>query len=302
VPYSIVTVTWQCADYLSGLVDSMNEKLDEDPELVVVDNGSSDDPGSAAERWRGETRFIAGEGNLGFGRANNLGVREAKHEAVVLLNPDTKLVDASLSALAREAIELQTLVGPRVLNADGSVQPSASASPVGFWPWVSAFVPGGVMPAGMKARTEPWRLDRRTSVTWLTGACIAAPRALLLQLGPFDPRIDLYGEDLDLGLRVSRMGLVSVFDPRVCRVIHYGDVSTIRRFGDRGLGLAAENRRLVLSRTFGRSRERTAWWAERVKLELRVAVKRALGQTTHRDLSALQALRRTGDAHRCSAG
>jgi N-acetylglucosaminyl-diphospho-decaprenol L-rhamnosyltransferase len=298
VSYSVVVVTWECADYLALLVDSMNDHLASDPQLVVVDNASSDDPLSVAQRWRGETTFIQLDDNVGFGRANNIGVRAAKHDALVLLNPDTKLVDGSLGALARESLKLGALVGPRVLDPDGSIQPSASGSPVGIWPWVNAFWPGAVMPAWVKARTEPWRLERRTPIAWLSGACIAAPRASLLRLGPFDSSIELYSEDLDLGLRAGRMGVRSFFDPEVCRVVHYADASARLRFTDRGQALAAENRRKVVRRLFGSRAERTAWWAGRVKFVVRIWAKTALRRSREHDVGALHALRKAGSRRR----
>jgi len=96
--FSIVVVTWQSADHLAALVDSMNARLGEDPELVVVDNASDDDPEAAARRWRGPVRFSRLEANEGFGAAANAGVAEATGEAVVLLNPDTELLGGRLAA------------------------------------------------------------------------------------------------------------------------------------------------------------------------------------------------------------
>ncbi|MGH2961491.1 MAG: glycosyltransferase, partial [Solirubrobacterales bacterium] len=217
--YSIVVVTWESAVDLRTLVASMNSHLDDDRELIVVDNGSSDDPVRAAREWKGEARFIGMERNAGFGVASNAGVEGAGHPAVVMLNPDTELLDAGLDELVRISVERRALAGPRLLNADLSVQPSASGPPEGVWPWLGAVVPGAVQPAALKARTEPWRLERPTRVAWLTGACVAGPREVLRSLGPFDPAIHMYAEDMDLGLRAARSGVDSWFCPDACRVV-----------------------------------------------------------------------------------
>jgi GT2 family glycosyltransferase len=111
-------------------------------ELIVVDNASSDDPSEAVRAWRGERRLIALERNVGFGAAANAGVEAARHEGVVLLNPDTVLLDPSLGGLVELALSRGVLAGPRLLNPDRSPQPSASGPPVGIWPWMSAVVPG----------------------------------------------------------------------------------------------------------------------------------------------------------------
>jgi GT2 family glycosyltransferase len=289
VNYSIVVVTWECADYLAALVASMNRWLDGSQELVVVDNASSDDPGGALEAWRGPKVFVSLDENVGFGAANNIGVRRARGDAVVLLNPDCELVDASLDDLARAALELGALVGPRILNLDGSWQPSASGSPVGFWPWFQVLAPGRFCPSVIRRRIEPWRLKRRTKVAWLTGACLAASRSLLESLGPFDSSIHLYSEDMELGLRAGREGVPSYFSPETAHVVHRSDASSERRFNDAGLSLAAGNRRLVVRRLFGDRAERRAWRAELTKLELRVLAKRLLGIERTRDQATLAA-------------
>src|SRR5688500_1037592 len=108
-PYSIVVVTWQSAGHLAALVGSMNERLADSPELVVVDNASSDDPEGAARRWRGPGLFTRLEANRGFGAAANAGVAQASGDAVVILNPDTELLDGRLGELAGFALTKRAL-------------------------------------------------------------------------------------------------------------------------------------------------------------------------------------------------
>jgi N-acetylglucosaminyl-diphospho-decaprenol L-rhamnosyltransferase len=288
-PYSIVVVTWQSAGHLAALVQSMNRHLAEGPELLVVDNASDDDPESAARGWEGELRFLGLPENRGYGAAANAGVREAHGDAVVLLNPDTELLDSGLGALARFALERGALAGPRLRNADGSPQPSASGPPVGIWPWLGAVVPGRVQPAPLLARTEAWRLYRPTRVAWLTGACVAGPRAALRELGPFDPGIEMFGEDLDLCLRAAQAGVPSYFHPTACEVLHHGGASAAVRWAGGADSVVALTRRAVLRRTFGERREHAAWLAQRLNLRLRVAAKRALRRDASRDAAALRA-------------
>jgi GT2 family glycosyltransferase len=289
--FSVVVVTWNCSGALATLVESMNEHLAAaQPQLVVVDNASEDDPFAAARRWRGPVELVELPENCGFGAAANAGVRRAEGEAVVLLNPDTWLVDSSLAELAATALEREALVGPQVLNPDGSVQPSASGPVVGVWPWVRAFVPGAISPSVLAARTEPWRLERATRVTWITGSCLAAPRRRLLDLGPFDEELHLYAEDLDLGLRAAWRGTESWFLPETARIVHEGDVSSRQRFPDAGLGVAAVNARFVIERAFGSRVAARALCADRLRLRLRVAAKRALRKPVDRDAAALAVL------------
>jgi len=291
-PYSIVVVTWQSAGELLRLAESMNRHLDGRHELVVVDNASSDGPTNAARAWKGERRFIALDRNAGFGVAANAGTEAARYPAIVLLNPDCELLDSSLDRLVDVALARCALAGPRLLNSDGSIQPSASGPPVGVWPWIGAVVPGAIQPPPVRARTEPWRLERTTRVAWLTGACVAAPRGVLRELGPFDPAIHLYGEDMDLGLRAAGAGVASWFCPDVCSVVHSGGASATALDSEDREYRVATNRRAVLARAYGRRREKAAWLAHRANLRLRLASKHALGRDAAREAATLRAVRR----------
>jgi GT2 family glycosyltransferase len=270
----------------------MNRELDGDQELIVVDNASSDAPGEATAEWKGEHRFIGLEENVGFGAANNVGVGEATGEVAVLINPDTELLDDGLDRLAAAALELGGLVGPRVLNPDGSIQPSASGPEVGAWPWVRALVPATIQPDAVRARTEPYRLDRRLEVTWLRGACVAGPTDVLARLGPFDPALHMFGEDVDLGLRAASAGVRSWFDPVACRIVHHGQGSTMLAYGSREAWRATGtlNWRAALRRAYGPRREWLGWMALRANLRLRLTAKQLLRRATDRDRAAVAAV------------
>ena len=287
--YSIVVVTWQSAGHLGALVESLNARLEGEPELVVVDNASDDDPEPMARAWRGETRYMRLDANVGYGAGANAGVVAASGDAVVTLNPDTELIAGDLGRLAALALERNALVGPRLREPDGSAQPSADGPPTGVWPWLGALIPGAVAPRPLQARTEPWRLGAQTRVAWLVGACVAGPRPALLELGPFDPALEMYGEDLDLGLRAARAGIPSWFAPDLCELLHHGGASAGVRYGGRPEALVALTRRAVVRRAYGAARERRAWLAQRLNLRLRIAAKRALGRDASRDRAALVA-------------
>jgi N-acetylglucosaminyl-diphospho-decaprenol L-rhamnosyltransferase len=291
--YSVVVVSWECSGHLRGLVASMNEHLDGSQELVVVDNASSDDPEEAVREWKGPSRFLGLGSNRGFGPASNVGVAEVERPATVLLNPDTELLDDGLDRLAAAALELDGLVGPRVLNSDRTVQASASGPEVGLWPWVRALAPGALQPDALLARTEPYRLERRVAVTWLTGACIAGPTPVLRRLGPFDPALHMFGEDVDLGLRAGAAGVRSWFDPVACRMVHHGQGSSTRVYGSREgwRPTGTLNWRAALRRAYGPRRESLGWLALRANLRLRLAAKTVLGRATDRDREAVRAAR-----------
>ncbi len=245
-----------------------------------------------ARGWKGRLRFHQLGENAGFGAGANAGVAIASEPVTVLLNPDTEVLDAGLDRIAATAAQLGGLVGPRVLNPDGTIQASASGPEVGAWPWLRAFLPGAVQPRWLLARTEPYRLGRRTRVTWLTGVCIAAPTEVLRHLGPFDPALHMYGEDIDLGLRAAAAGVASWFEPEACRIVHHGQASSQLVYGSKEGWRAAGalNWRAAVRRAYGRGREQRAWWALRANLRLRLIAKTLLGRAGERDRAAVQAV------------
>ena len=124
----------------------------------------------------------------------------------------------------------------------------------------------------MRRFTEPYRLERPAQVAWLTGACLAGPTEVLAELGPFDPELHLYGEDVDLGLRAGAAGIPVWFDPTTCSVIHHGQASSVIAYGDREAWRpqGTINWRAALRRAHGPRREWLAWRALRLNLRLRL--------------------------------
>ncbi|MFM9042593.1 MAG: glycosyltransferase family 2 protein, partial [bacterium] len=274
------------------LVRSMLKHLptDDSIELIVIDNASSEDPTEVAQEWSGPVQIERLGSNLGFGAASNRGVRMAHAPVTLLCNPDIRLLDDSILRLAEFSAKRNALVGPRLLWADGTKQPSSSGPVTGLWPWVGAFIPGSIQPDWMLVRTEPWRIDRTTEVTWLTGAAIAGPTKILERLGPFDQRIDLMSEDLDLGLRAGRNGVSSIFAPDVATLVHIGGTSTGRRFEDDGRLLSAINRERVIRRLAGVRAARLSTAALATRLRLRLVAKRILRRNLDAERAELQAL------------
>jgi N-acetylglucosaminyl-diphospho-decaprenol L-rhamnosyltransferase len=296
---SFVVVSWRSAALLEALVASIGTHVPTGAELIAVENGSGEDLRSAASGFPGESRVIALGESLGFGEACNAGVDASTRPVTIMINPDCELLDAGVLALAGLARRRRALAGPRLLNPDGSIQPSAAGSPTGLWPWLCAVVPGSLQPAPLLAHTEPWRLGAETEVAWLTGACVAAPREVLVSLGPFDPALAIYAEDMDLGLRARRRGVPSLFCPHLCSVRHVGGASTAQAFDPREAAMrSASNRRAVLRRHYGQASERLARRALMLNLGLRSTVKRSLGRDGSAELRELAATRHAREAPR----
>jgi GT2 family glycosyltransferase len=275
--FTIVTVLHDSAPDLHGLLSSLDAHLSPGPQLVVIDSGSRDD-GPALARAAGAEVAVM-DGNPGFGAASNEGVRRARHDVCVLLNPDCRLLDAGLQRLASRAASADALVVPRLLGADGAVQRSAHPLPGRPSALARAAVPTRLL-------AEPHRARRARRVGWAIAACMAAPTALLARLGPFDPAAFLFYEDLDLCLRARAAGVPTILEPRIV-LRHLGATSTARAFGGEAFTLQARRRREVVGARLGSRALLIDDAAQAMTFGLRAAVWRE----RERNLAALRALR-----------
>ena len=251
-------------------------------QLVVVDSGSRDG-GAELARSRGCEVVVAGD--VGFGAACNAGVAHAREDVVVLLNPDCELLDDSLARLAAAArAKPDALHAPRLLNPDGSVQRSAHPVP-GTWTAVAgALVHPPALPRPLRDRLEPYRSEETRVVGWAIAACLAGSTALLRRLGPFDPAVRLFAEDMELCLRVP-----TVLHPEL-RVRHAGGHAVLRE--GEPLDLLARRRREAIAATLGARAVRRDDLAQALTFATRAAGHAVLGGDAARPRAQLAALRR----------
>ena len=227
MPYdlSIIIVNWNTRDDLGRCLESLQEaRARLAMEVLVVDNGSRDGSPRMVRRRFPWARLIATGRNLGFARGNNVGFAAATGRFVLLLNPDTIVHDDALEQMVRyaQAHPRVGLLGPMLLNSDGSLQPSCRR-----FPTVAALVfrntlLGQWLPRNRFAQSylmEDWNHREPRGVDWLSGACLLARAELVQQLGGLDERYFMYVEDMDWGLRAHRAGWEVVYLPSA-RVTH----------------------------------------------------------------------------------
>ncbi len=232
---SVIIVAYRSAGEIAGCLASLPRRLEgRDVEVVVVDNGPGD---GTAEILRTQFPWVTGVvpgTNLGFGRANNLGYAQTRGEFVLFLNPDTVSNEAALAhCLGRlRADDRIGLVSPRLVLADGTMDLACRRSIPTLWDGfcrasgLAAAFPRTAWFAGYNLTHLP--PDGTYEVGAINGACLLAPRRMLAALAPdgrvFDENFFMYGDDLDLCLRVARAGWKIVYDGRVT-LIHLKGVS-----------------------------------------------------------------------------
>jgi len=201
------------------------------PEIVVVDNGSSDGSIAAPGAELPDIPIVDPGTNVGYSAAANRGIAATSAPIVAVANADL-VVEAGLAGALSARLDAEpdlAAIGPALLNPDGSQYPSArtqasNADAVGH------AVLGRLFPRNRFTRRyrqldERW--DRPRDVDWVSGALIFFRRAALDSVGGWDERYFMYMEDVDLCWRLQRLGWRIAYEPSG-RATHVGGVSTAR--------------------------------------------------------------------------
>ena len=179
-------------------------------EIIVVDNASADDSVELLGT-REEVHLIVNEENLGLSRAVNQGLRIARGDYLLVLNPDILVKPGSLDALADFLDENPKvgMAGSQLLNEDGSLQYSCRSFYT-FWTILLRRTPLGKLFKNSKAIRHHLMLDydheEPARVDWILGACMMTHRRALSDVGGMDERFFLYFEDVDWCYRMDRRG------------------------------------------------------------------------------------------------
>lgn len=217
---SVVFVTYNSEKSIRAAILSVQRHLP-DAEIIVVDNGSTDETSSLVSEME-RVRLIEGHGNVGFGAGVNLGANAAAGDLLLVLNPDTTVVEADRARLSYLA--LQTPVGMRGCRlTEGRRMRRTEYSE---WSWRSELywliVQWFFVPREWTVRRPGTLLGR--SRRWVPGAAFLVNREELLAIGGFDEHLFLYFEDMDLCRRYREQGArVSTTDAIV--VTHEGQGS-----------------------------------------------------------------------------
>ncbi len=203
-------------------------------ETIVVDNASTDGSAEAIAEEFPEMDLLAETANHGFAGANNLAARRARGEYLLLLNPDTVVLNGAvdrLLAFARARPEA-LIWGGRTLYGDGSLNPASCWGRMTLWNlFCRASGLTGVFPRSELFNSEAyggWDRGTERAVDIVTGCFLMIRRGTWEALGGFDPAFFMYGEEADLCLRARALGAAPRVTPEA-EIVHYGGAAdTVR--------------------------------------------------------------------------
>jgi GT2 family glycosyltransferase len=220
---SIIVVNFNTRQLVGRCIDSIKEsKTHTKYEIIVVDNGSTDGSVDSLEKTSGIIIFKNKE-NLGFSKANNIGIKNASGKYVLLLNSDTEVKSGSLDKLLDFAKSKGDVgvVGARLLNENGTIQESASNFPT-IWSAVKEYWFGekGLFGLFAPKSEDPIRVDS------VVGAAFLITPEALKKVGLLNEKYFMYFEDLDYCRRIKKAGLKVYYLPKAEVVHHLGASGT----------------------------------------------------------------------------
>jgi N-acetylglucosaminyl-diphospho-decaprenol L-rhamnosyltransferase len=226
---SVVILNYNAADHVRRCLASLPAGCDGlDYETIVVDNASPQPGIEGAVAASPDVRLIRRRRNGGFSAGINTGLRAARSSAILILNPDTALAPGAAAAMLdflRERPDIGVL-GPRVLNDDGTLQlscrrfPTFAAAAFNRNSLLTRLLPGNRYSSAYLM--SGWDHSAISDVDWLSGAAMLLNRTAIEKVGMFDERYFFEIEDVDLCRRMHDAGF---------RVVYFPDAEVTHRIG-----------------------------------------------------------------------
>lgn len=232
---SIILVNWNTKDLTrDALVSIFDQTKNIEFEVIVVDNNSGDGSVEMIKKEFSQVILIENKENRGFGKANNQGLAAARGEYLMFLNTDVKVLNGAINTLVDYLDKNSSvmMVGPRLLNADMSFQhacrrnlPNPLNSFFHLFGLVKIFKHNEIINSYKQFTADP---EVTGPVEAISGAAMLFRRQVYEEIGGFDERFFMYGEDLDFCKRIFDKGWGVVYVSNA-KIIHFGGQSSKKR-------------------------------------------------------------------------
>ena len=230
---SVIVVSWNTKGLLRDCLRSVYEQaVKYSVEVWVVDNNSPDGSAQMVAAEFPQVNLIPNEDNRGFAAANNQALKLCRGEYILLLNPDTVVLDNATDKMVDFAksgkVEKLGVLVSKLLNGDGTLQHSVFKF-YSFWRSLveNRFFAGLLEKTGSQNKTfgSMWNHDHATSIDWAHGAVMFFSREVYNKVGLLDERFYIYAEEMDYFMRVRKAGYINYFEPLI-EITHLGKSSS----------------------------------------------------------------------------
>lgn len=216
---SIIILSWNTKKLLRDCLQSIHSSGPNpyNIEVIVVDNGSTDDSPKMVAQEFPQAVLIKNKKNLGFGAGNNQGMKKAKGDYFLILNSDTIIKNRASVKMAQFLDQHPEVgvVGSKLLNQDGSSQPSHGSFPSLFITTIMLFAEHWL---GHLVRYSG---DQTKETDWVMGAALMVKKEAVKKAGPMDESIFMYMDETEWCYRIKKAGFKVMFYPEA-KIIHLG--------------------------------------------------------------------------------
>jgi len=215
---SIIILNYNAGKLLIDCVESVLGSQYNNMEVIVVDNASSDASHHTCKEKFSQIRLVENKENLGYCEGNNVGIREASGEFIVILNPDTTVEPNWLGQLLNAYLENgEGLYQPKILSLyEKNILQSTGNM-------LHLFGFGFARDKGLEDTNQRNKVEQ---IGYASGTCLFTSSSILSKVGLLDPFLFLYHDDLDLGWRAAQLGIKSFFVPS--SIIYHAESYTLR--------------------------------------------------------------------------
>jgi len=225
---SVIIVAWNVKDLLRQCLSSLwQTQQDIDFEVIVIDNASSDGTVEMVEKDFPQVKLIANQQNKGFAVACRQGAEIANGDYLLFLNDDTQVFDHILDKTVNYLKQHPQIavLGCKILNPDGSLQPSVRKLPTLFDQLVVLSKLHNFFPRLLAGYLQlDFNYQKTQAVEQVMGAYFLTPRIVWQKLGGFDPNFYLWFEEVDYCARAKQEGLDIIYFPEA-KIVHQGGAS-----------------------------------------------------------------------------
>jgi len=231
---TVVIVTYNSNKTILNLLSSLKYINESIKEIIIIDNNSPIFDKNKIKQVSKKISIIQNKKNFGFAKAVNQGIKKSKTNFILLLNPDTYLIDKSL-VKTFDVIKNNPKIGAiggKIFDKNKNRKYTATNNPTfltGLFEFTNLkkLFPNNYFSKAFWAENE--KISRPTNIVSLCGAYIILRKKINNKLNLFDEKYFLYMEDIDFGISINKSGYKVVFDPK-SQIIHIGGVSSQNKY------------------------------------------------------------------------
>jgi len=215
---SIIILNYNAGNLLLNCIDSVFKSTYPNFEVLVVDNISTDNSHVICKEKFEKIRLIENKENLGYCEGNNVGIRNANGEFIVILNPDTTVEPNWLDHLMSAYNEFgEGLYQPKFFSLNEKLVLQSTGNMLHIF---------GFGFARDKGKIDDEKMESIEKINYASGTCLFTSKIVLDKIGLLDPFLFLYHDDLDLGWRAAHIGINSFYVPK--SIIYHAESYSIK--------------------------------------------------------------------------